>query len=130
MTLVTDLIESIAMSDVRLKRAYDAPAANDGCRVLVDGMWPRGVAKADANIDLWLKELAPSADLRKWFDHDPAKWAAFQDRYRDELADGEQAQAFARLHGLYDRGRVTLVYAAKNRRCNNAVVLKQSLQGK
>lgn len=116
------------MSDIRLKRAYDAPAANDGYRVLVDGIWPRGLAKADARIDLWLKALAPSADLRKWFGHDPDKWDAFQSSYQDELESGEQAQAFQRLRGLYDRGRVSLVFAAKNRKCNNAVVLKQSLR--
>lgn len=117
-----------AMGDIRLKRAYDNPAANDSYRVLVDGMWPRGVAKADAKIDLWLKSLAPSAELRKWFGHDPDKWETFQCRYRDELASGQQAEAFARLRGLVDRGRVTLVFAAKNRTCNNAVVLKKNLQ--
>jgi len=116
------------MSDIRLKRAYDVPAANDGYRVLVDGMWPRGVAKADAGIDLWLKALAPSADLRKWFGHDPEKWDTFQSRYQEELASGEQARAFQRLRGLYDRGRVTLVFAARNRKFNNAVVLKQRLR--
>lgn len=116
------------MSDIRLKRAYDDPAANDGQRILVDGMWPRGVAKADAKIDLWLKALAPSSDLRKWFGHDPDKWETFQRRYRDELATGEQAEAFEQLRELYDRGRVTLVFAAKDRECNNAVVLKQTLQ--
>lgn len=118
------------MSDIRLKRAYEDPADNDSYRVLVDGMWPRGVAKADAKIDLWLKAIAPSSELRKWFGHDPDKWDTFQHRYRDELASGDRAEAFARLQGLYDRGRVTLVFAAKDREHNNAVVLKQALQGK
>src|SRR5699024_167959 len=117
------------MSDVRLKRAYDDPAANDGQRILADGMWPRGVAKADAKIDVWLKALAPSSDLRKWFGHDPDKWDKFQHRYRAELGSGEQAEAFEQLRNMYDHGRVTLVFAAKDRKFNNAVVLKQSLQG-
>lgn len=117
-----------AMGDIRLKRAYDDPADNDGQRVLVDGMWPRGVAKADARIDLWLKAIAPSADLRKWFGHDPDKWDTFRNRYLDELTSGEQAQAFQRLRGLYDRGRVTLVFAAKDEKFNNAIVLKHKLE--
>lgn len=116
------------MSDVHLKRAYDDPADNDGERVLVDGMWPRGVAKADARIDLWLKAIAPSSELRKWFGHDPDKWDEFQRRYQEELQSGEQAQELERLRGLYDRGRVTLVFAAKDREHNNAVVLKDMLQ--
>lgn len=116
------------MSDVRLKRAYDEPADNDGHRVLVDGMWPRGVAKADAQIDLWLKAIAPSSGLRKWFGHDPEKWDEFRRRYDEELSVGEQAQAFEQLRGLYERGRVTLVFAAKDREHNNAVALKQRLQ--
>lgn len=116
------------MSDIRLKRAYDDPADNDGQRILVDAMWPRGVAKADAEIDEWLKALAPSADLRKWFGHDPEKWETFRRRYQDELACGEQAEAYERLRECYARGRVTLVFAAKDREHNNAVVLKQSLQ--
>lgn len=116
------------MSDIRLKRAYDGPAANDGKRVLVDGMWPRGVAKDDAEIDLWLKAIAPSTRLRKWFGHDPEKWDEFQRRYREELASGEQDEALGRLRALYREGRVTLVFAAKDRRFNNAVVLKQCLK--
>lgn len=114
--------------DIRLKRAYDAPADNDGVRILVDGMWPRGVAKADAQIDEWLKALAPSKSLRQWFNHDPDRFDEFSRRYNDELRTGDAADALARLRGYHRRGRVTLVFAARDTRHNNAVVLKAVLQ--
>lgn len=114
--------------DIRLKRAYDEPADNDGARILIDGMWPRGVAKEDAKIDEWLKDLAPSKSLRQWFGHDPERFEAFDESYRKELRSGEAADAFKRLREYYERGRVTLVYAAKDRQHNNAVVLKHLLQ--
>lgn len=116
------------MSDIRLKRAYDAPADNDGTRILVDGMWPRGVSKDDAAIDEWLKDIAPSKNLRQWFGHDPDKWVDFEQRYRQELESGEQKRALDELREHYDRGRVTLVFAAKDEEHNNAVVLKRLLQ--
>lgn len=111
---------------IHLKRAYDAPAPGDGMRILVDRLWPRGVAKAEAHIDLWLKEVAPSTALRKWFGHDPAKWDEFQERYRDELA--HNPEPVAQLLALARKGAITLVYGAKDMEHNDAVVLKSYLE--
>jgi uncharacterized protein YeaO (DUF488 family) len=111
---------------IRLKRAYDAPAANDGYRVLVDRLWPRGISKEDLGIDLWLKEIAPSDDLRKWFGHDPEKWDEFRKRYFKELDD--QTDEVKQLADQVKQGRVTLVFAAKDEEFNNAVALKEFLQ--
>ena len=111
---------------IHLKRAYDAPAANDGYRVLVDRLWPRGISKEDLEIDLWLKEIAPSDDLRKWFGHDPEKWDEFKQRYFRELDD--QPDVVKQLVDKVDQGRVTLVFAAKDEEFNNAVALKEFLQ--
>lgn len=110
---------------VRIKRAYEAPSADDGTRVLVDRLWPRGVRKADAAIDHWAKELAPSTELRKWFGHDPARWAEFRRRYAAELR--EQGEALERLRALAEKGPVTLVYAAHDEEHNDAVVLRDVL---
>lgn len=104
-----------------IKRVYEQPAAADGRRVLVDRVWPRGIKKADANLALWLKDVAPSTGLRKWFGHDPAKWDEFQRRYRAEL-DG--SPALDELKKLAAQGRLTLVYAARDEQHNNAVVLR------
>jgi uncharacterized protein YeaO (DUF488 family) len=106
--------------DVAIKRAYEAPDPADGKRILVDRLWPRGLAKAEADIALWLKDVAPSTELRKWFGHDPGKWSEFQSRYRAEL-DGNPA--LAELKAMAQCGKVTLVYAAKDERHNEAVVL-------
>lgn len=111
--------------NVMLKRAYELPAKHDGQRILVDRLWPRGLAKAKAKIDLWLKEVAPSTGLRQWFDHDPEKWAEFKKRYRAELKDNP---AWPELQGFARRGDLTLVYAAKDQLHNEAVVLKQLLE--
>ena len=114
------------MSEVRLKRAYDPPAPEDGTRVLVDRLWPRGLKRASAGIDLWLKDVAPSAELRRWFGHDPKRWAEFQRRYRAELA--EQPAALATLRGLMAKRRpLTLLYAARDAEHNNAIVLRDTL---
>ncbi len=110
---------------VRLKRVYDQPAADDGRRVLVDRLWPRGVAKEAARIDEWLKEIAPSDDLRKWFGHDPARWDDFRRRYREELQGHEEVLERLRLEAR--RGTVTLLFAAKDEGRNNAVALKEML---
>ena len=110
---------------IRLKRAYEKPAPGDGERILVERLWPRGLAKAEAKLDGWLKDLAPSAELRKWFGHDPDKWERFERRYREELAAKERD-----LRGLRwkaERGTVTLVYAARDQEYNSAVVLKSVL---
>ena len=107
-----------------LKRAYDPPAATDGVGVLVDRLWPRGLSKSSARIDIWRKDLAPSVELRKWYGHEPAKWPEFQKRYRAELRGNP---ALLELRALSSRGDVTLVYASKDELRNNALVLKQVL---
>lgn len=113
---------------IRLKRSQDDPADNDGTRVLVDRVWPRGISKDRLKLDRWLKEVAPSKELRQWFGHDPEKWAEMQRRYRAELEGGEQRQAFEELKELARQGRVTLVFAARDRAHNQAVILKQLLE--
>ncbi len=110
----------------KLKRAYEVPESGDGFRVLVDRLWPRGVSKDSARIDLWLKEIAPSAVLRKWFGHDPLKWTEFRKRYFRELDNNPGAVDQLRDHAR--RGLVTLVYGAKDREHNDAVALKEYLE--
>ncbi|HVT12467.1 MAG TPA: DUF488 domain-containing protein [Fimbriimonadaceae bacterium] len=116
---------------IQIKRAYEATSATDGQRILVDRLWPRGVSKERAKIDRWAKELAPSTALRKWFGHDPAKWAEFQKRYMKELlANGE---ALREIAGIAQGCTVTLVFAARDEQHNEAVVLKEiieTLEGK
>ncbi|MFQ5991749.1 MAG: DUF488 domain-containing protein [Nitrospiraceae bacterium] len=111
---------------IRLKRVYDRPSKQDGCRVLVDRLWPRGLRKEHAKIDLWLKDLAPSAQLRKSFGHDAGKWREFQTRYRHEL--GCKPEGVAELSERMRESQLTFVFAAKDRERNNAVVLKQYLE--
>lgn len=112
---------------VLLKRAYEPAAPEDGQRVLVDRLWPRGVSKEKAAIDLWLKEIAPSTALRQWFNHDPALWEEFQRRYRAELdANGE---VVGQLKDVIRAGKTTLVYGAKDEAQNDAVVLAEYLDG-
>jgi uncharacterized protein YeaO (DUF488 family) len=112
---------------IRLKRAYDPPAASDGHRVLVDRLWPRGVRKAGAHIDDWAKAVAPSDELRKWFGHDPERFDEFAARYRRELHEEPARTALAELARRAARGPVTLVYAARDDEHNNAIVLAQEL---
>jgi uncharacterized protein YeaO (DUF488 family) len=112
---------------IHLKRAYEEPSKTDGLRVLVERLWPRGLTKERAAVDLWLKEVAPSPELRKWFGHDPARWEGFQERYRREL--GEKADAVRLLKQKAKEGPVTLVYAARDEEHNGALVLKRFLQG-
>ena len=114
------------MKHILLKRAYALPAPDDGFRILVDRLWPRGVAKASAHIDLWLKEIAPTTSLRKWFGHDPAKWAEFQARYHDEL--DHNPELVKQIVEQAKKGTVTLVYSAKDEEHNDAVVLKAYLE--
>ncbi len=110
---------------LKCKRIYDPPSDDDGRRLLVDRLWPRGVAKEAARLDDWLKELAPSDDLRRWFGHDPARWEEFRARYRQELqGHGEQLDE---LRAAAKKGTVTLLFAAKDAEHNNAVVLKEML---
>lgn len=113
------------MSDVRLKRAYDDAAKADGCRVLVDRLWPRGVSKERAALDEHLKEIAPSPDLRTWWDHDPARMDEFEKRYRSEL---DENPAVDELRGLMkEHDVVTLVYGAKDPEVNHARILRDYL---
>lgn len=116
------------MSDIQIKRAYEPAAKNDGTRVLVDRIWPRGVSKEKLAADQWLKAVAPTTELRKWFAHDEQKWPEFEIRYTAELADGEQAQALQQLRDYAGKGRLTLLYSARDERHNQAVVLKNLLE--
>lgn len=113
---------------VRVKRVYEAPEAEDGQRILVDRLWPRGISREKAAIDEWLKVIAPSDELRKWFAHDPEKWELFQSRYRSELESNPDA--VEQLCRYLTRGPVTLLYAARESRYNNARVLQRFLQQK
>lgn len=108
---------------VKIKRIYDPAAPADGKRILVDRMWPRGIKKEEAVLDEWLKELAPSTELRKWFGHDPAKWRDFRSRYKSELKGS--ADIIDRLRQESQRETITLLYAAKDVEHNNAVVLRE-----
>ncbi|MGH7061108.1 MAG: DUF488 domain-containing protein [Stellaceae bacterium] len=114
-----------AAANIALKRAYEAPAAADGARILIDRLWPRGIKKADAAIDRWLKELAPSTELRRWFGHEVERWPEFRRRYRAEL--DRHRELVAELRALARQQRVTLVYGAKDEAHNDAVVLGELL---
>ncbi|HEX3666114.1 MAG TPA: DUF488 domain-containing protein [Rhizomicrobium sp.] len=108
-------------ADIQVKRIYEPAEADDGARILVDRLWPRGLKKDDAELTEWLKEIAPSDELRKWFGHDPERWKEFVRRYRAELAHNETAMR--RLRELAGEGHVTLLYAAHDGEHNNAVAL-------
>jgi uncharacterized protein YeaO (DUF488 family) len=112
--------------EIRLKRAYDDPAEDDGYRVLIDRLWPRGVSREQARLDEWAKELAPSAELRRWFGHEPARFAEFRARYEAEL--GEQEAKLDELRGRARQGTLTLVYGARDTEHNDAVVLADVLR--
>jgi uncharacterized protein YeaO (DUF488 family) len=110
---------------IRIRRIYDPPSVDDGRRVLVDRLWPRGLSRTSAGIDEWLKEIAPSDGLRRWFGHDPSRWEEFRKRYRDELAG--RGEILERLRSEAQEGNLTLLYAAKDLVHNNAVVVKEML---
>ncbi|MHB8534811.1 MAG: DUF488 domain-containing protein [Sulfuricaulis sp.] len=110
---------------IKIKRVYEKAAKNDGRRILVDRVWPRGMSKQAARIDLWLKDIAPSTALRRWFGHDPLKWPKFKKRYFKELA--KNPEALKPLRAPAGKGTVTLVFGAREERFNNAVALKQYL---
>jgi len=112
---------------LNIKRVYDATDPADGTRILVDRLWPRGLTKEKAKVDLWLKEIAPSAGLRKWFGHDPAKWTEFKKRYRAEL--NENTASVSTLKDQIKKGTTTLVYGAKDEEHNDAVLLREYLSG-
>jgi len=112
--------------DLRIKRAYEAAAKEDGVRILVDRLWPRGVTKEKLAVDEWLREAAPSATLRKWFGHEPSRWHEFLSRYSREL--DAKPEVIKRLRGLLASRRVTLVYGARNPDMNQAVALRHYLE--
>ena len=111
---------------IKLKRAYEPASKGDGLRVLVERLWPRGVSKQQAKIDLWLKDLAPSTELRKWYGHDPARWPQFSKRYQAELKG--KGDVLALLRYVTEERTVTFVYAASDEERNSAVALKQFLE--
>ena len=112
-------------SHLRLKRAYEPAAAGDGTRILIDRLWPRGVSKEEAALDDWMKDIAPSTELRGWFGHDPERWPEFQRRYKAELR--QHTQELDRIRALAKKPTVTLVYSAHDEEHNDAVVLKDVL---
>ncbi len=111
---------------IKLKRAYEKPARDDGERILVERLWPRGLTKLQARIDLWLKDVAPSTELRRWFGHDPDKWDEFRRRYQKELKDRDDLIEL--LKRKAKAGTITLIYAARDEEHNGALVLKGFLQ--
>jgi len=114
--------------DIRIKRAYDDPAAEDGTRILVDRLWPRGLSKEKARIDDWPKEIAPSNELRRWYGHDPEKWEEFRSRYFAELE--ERPDEVEKLREQVRQGRATFVFSSKEEELNNAVALKEYLESR
>ena len=116
---------SIRTGVIKLKRAYEPPSAGDGTRVLIDRLWPRGISKQKAKLDYWMKDIAPSTELRKWFGHDPKRWAEFRRRYAAELR--EHPDLIAELRSLARKNPITLVYAAYDESHNDAVVLRDVL---
>ena len=113
---------------MKTKRVYEEPGKGDGFRILVDRLWPRGLTKDRARIDLWLKEVAPSDALRKWFGHDCARWAEFKRRYFQELED--KKETIGSITRKASKGTVTLLYGAKDEECNNAVALQEFIAQK
>ncbi|WFU23683.1 DUF488 domain-containing protein [Bradyrhizobium sp. CB1717] len=119
---------TIAAQNIKMKRAYDTALPRDGTRILIDRLWPRGIRKVDAAIDLWAKDIAPSTALRRWFGHDPARWHEFRRRYSEELH--QHRDRLGELRALAQGGRITLVFAAHDRAHNDAVVLREILLGR
>ena|SRR6185437_6205140 len=116
------------MEHIQIKRVYEPPAKTDGFRVLVDRVWPRGLSKSDASVDLWMKDVAPSTELRKWFNHEPARWKVFQDKYRAELRQRSPELVELKTHAA--KRRLTLIYSARDTEHNQALVLQEVLVGK
>ena len=116
------------MKTIQIKRVYEDKSKDDGYRVLVDRLWPRGVSKEDAHFDEWMKELAPSTELRKWFDHKQERFEEFTKRYKKELI--EQNELLDKLKQIAEKKKVTLLFAAKDTEINNAVVIREVLMGK
>jgi uncharacterized protein YeaO (DUF488 family) len=117
----------VPVDNVKLKRAYEPPATDDGMRILVDRLWPRGISKERAAIDQWMKEISPSTELRKWFGHDPARWNEFRRRYAKEVR--QNADLLDQLRSLARQGPITLVYSAHDEEHNDAVELRHLILG-
>ena len=113
---------------IKIKRVYDRPSQDDGKRILIDRLWPRGLKKEDAQIDEWVKELAPSNELRKWFGHDPDKWGEFRKRFFSELHEHEDL--VEGINGAARKGTVTLLFGSMEERFNNAVALKEYIESR
>ena len=109
--------------DIRIKRAFEMPKESDGYRILVDRLWPRGISKEKAKLDLWPKELSPSNELRKWYNHDPQKWSEFKTRYFAEIRG--QTDLIGEIQKYRKKGPVTFIYSSKEQKLNNAVALKE-----
>jgi uncharacterized protein YeaO (DUF488 family) len=111
---------------IKIKRIYEEPSEDDGYRILVDRLWPRGLSKKKSKIDLWLRDIAPSNDLRKWFSHDPAKWNEFKKRYIKELENNSSLQKLIEI--IKQKNSITLLYATKDKERNNATVIKEYIE--
>ena len=122
------ILRILTSVNVQIKRVYEEPSTSDGKRILIDRLWPRGLTKEKAKVDLWLKDIAPSTELRQWFGHDPSKWNEFKKRYHDELK--KNREIIVKLIEQLKTGKVTLVYGAKDEEHNDAVVLKEYLEKK
>ncbi|MEO6975733.1 MAG: DUF488 domain-containing protein [Gallionella sp.] len=118
--------KSVAKMNIHIKRVYEVSSPDDGMRILIDRLWPRGMTREKAHIDLWLKEVAPSTELRKWFNHDPEKWLEFKRRYLKELR--RQPEAMKHLVEVIGTRRATLLFGAKEERFNDAVALREFIQ--
>lgn len=118
----------VPAANVKLKRAYEPPSPEDGTRILVDRLWPRGLSKQKAALDCWIKDIAPSTELRKWFGHDPKRWKKFRRRYGEEMR--QHPDLLAELRALARRHNITLVYSAHDETHNDAVVLRDVLLGR
>ena len=114
---------------IRIKRVYDKPSEDDGIRILVDRLWPRGLKKEQAKIDMWIRDVAPSSELRKWFNHQPSKWMEFKRRYFKELKN-KHALIELLLQKEREKGTITLLYAARDEEHNNAVALKEYIESR
>jgi len=116
------------VSNIQVKRIYEEPESTDGVRILVDRLWPRGVTKEKAQLALWMKEVAPSTELRKWFGHEPEKFSEFEVKYREELSQAVVQPYLEQLRKLAGQGRITLLYAKKEEAYNHALILKQYIE--
>ena len=125
-TISYDLLMTGKQNTIQIKRVYEEPTETDGRRILVDRLWPRGLSKEEAKIDLWLKEIAPSSELRRWYQHDPKKWIKFKNRYTSELKSNPNE--VDKIIEEVNAGSVTFLYSSKEQQLNNAIVLKEYIE--